>query len=88
MGKFRQTFLYYTLIGTVSLSVFLWFWQKFPVEINLDHDLLIAALLAGLAAGFGSGLVYRVGGTTGGPTSLPAFSKNTLGLAWAARCYF
>ncbi len=80
--------LYYTLIGTVSLSVFLWFWQKFPVEINLDHDLLIAALLAGLAAGFGSGLVYRVGGTTVGPTSLPAFSKNTLGLAWDARCYF
>ncbi|MGH2152952.1 YitT family protein, partial [Enterococcus faecalis] len=57
-----KRFLYYTLIGTVSLSVFLWFWQKFPVEFNLDHDLLIAALLAGLAAGFGSVLVYRVGG--------------------------
>lgn len=38
--------LYYTLIGTVSLSVFLWFWQKFPVEINLDHDLLIVASLS------------------------------------------
>ncbi|OJG97978.1 YitT family protein [Enterococcus termitis] len=57
---------YYTILGTVSLSVFLWLWQRFPIEVNLDHDLLIASLLAGLAAGIGSGFVYRVGGTTGG----------------------
>ncbi|MTD38940.1 DUF2179 domain-containing protein [Erwinia sp. CPCC 100877] len=57
---------YYTILGTVSLSVFLWLWQRFPIVVNLDHDLLIASLLAGLAAGTGSGLVYRVGGTTGG----------------------
>lgn len=79
--NFRQTFLYYTLIGTVSLSVFLWFWQKFPVEINLDHDLLIAALLAGLAAGFGSGLVYRVGGTTGGTDVIARIFEKYFGIS-------
>ena len=66
----------------MSLSVFLWFWQKFPVEINLDHDLLIAALLAGFTAGFGSTLFTAQAEPLVGPTSLPAFSKNTLGLAY------
>ncbi len=58
--------LAYTILGTVSLSVALWVWQRVPIEINLEHDLLIVALLAGLIAGVGSGLVYRMGGTTGG----------------------
>ncbi|MFC4771338.1 YitT family protein [Enterococcus hermanniensis] len=57
---------YYTILGTVSLSVFLWIWQRVTIEINLDHDLFIVSILAGLVAGFGSGLVYRNGGTTGG----------------------
>lgn len=57
---------YYTILGTISLSVFLWIWQRVTIEINLDHDLFIVSILAGLVAGFGSGLVYRNGGTTGG----------------------
>jgi uncharacterized membrane-anchored protein YitT (DUF2179 family) len=58
--------LMYTVLGTLSLSFFLFVWQRVPVAINLDHDLLIVALLAGFFAGIGSGLVYRFGGTTGG----------------------
>ena len=58
--------LAYTVLGTVSLSAFLWIWQRVPLQINLQHDLLIVSLLAGLIAGTGSGLVYRMGGTTGG----------------------
>lgn len=57
--------LAYTVLGTVSLSAFLWIWQRVPLQINLQHDLLIVSLLAGLIAGTGSGLVYRMGGTTG-----------------------
>lgn len=57
---------FYTILGTISLSGFLWLWQRVPLEINLEHDLLIVALLAGLTGGIGSGLVYRCGGTTGG----------------------
>lgn len=36
------------------------------MNIAVDNDLLIAALLAGFAGGLGSGLIYRVGGTAGG----------------------
>lgn len=61
----RRSF-FYTIYGTAALSVFLWIWQRVPFEISVDHDLLIASLLAGLAGGIGSGLVYHVGGTTGG----------------------
>ncbi len=56
----------YTLYGTMALSVFLWIWQRVPIEINIQHDLLLSALGAGLFGGFGCGIVYRFGGTTGG----------------------
>jgi len=72
---------YYTIFGTIALSAFLWFWQKFPVVINLDHDLLIASLLAGLAAGLGSGLVYRVGGTTGGTDIIARILEKNFGVS-------
>lgn len=55
-----------TIYGTVMLSVFLWLWQRLPVQLNLHHDLFIAGVMAGLCGGFGSGLIYRAGGTTGG----------------------
>lgn len=58
--------MFYTLYGTLALSMFLWIWQRVPIQINIQHDLLLASLGAGLFGGFGSGLVYRFGGTTGG----------------------
>ena len=58
----RRSF-FYTIIGTVALSAWLFIWQKVTFNIDLDHDLLISALIAGLLAGFGSGIIYRVGGT-------------------------
>ena len=58
--------MFYTLYGTAMLSIFLWIWQRVPIEINIQHDLLLAALGAGLFGGFGCGIVYRFGGTTGG----------------------
>jgi len=70
--------LIYTILGTGSLSGWMWIWQRIPFHIDLQHDLLISALLAGLAAGIGSGLVYRVGGTTGGSDIVGRiFEKNT-----------
>ncbi|MBP2099683.1 YitT family protein [Enterococcus rivorum] len=72
---------YYTILGTFSLSFFLWIWQLFPVEINLDNDLLIASLLAGLAGGIGSGFVYRVGGTTGGTDVIARILEKKIGIS-------
>jgi uncharacterized membrane-anchored protein YitT (DUF2179 family) len=62
----RTSFIY-TLIGTVSLSVFLWLFQRFSfVEIPLKDDLALAALFAGVFIGVGLGIIFRYGGTTGG----------------------
>lgn len=76
----RRSF-FYTVLGTVSLSCFLWLWQRVPLEINLDSDLLIVSLLAGLSAGIGSGLVYRMGGTTGGSDIVARILEQNYGIS-------
>jgi uncharacterized membrane-anchored protein YitT (DUF2179 family) len=61
----RSVFLY-TLIGTVSVSVFLWIFQRYQIEMPLNDDMTLAALFAGGAIGIGLGIIFRFGGTTGG----------------------
>lgn len=63
---FGKKALALTIYGTVLMSVFIDLWMKFPINLNLDGDFLIAALLAGIFAGLGSGVVFRYGATTGG----------------------
>lgn len=55
-----------SIYGTVTMSFFIWLFQRINLTIDVNQDLLIASLLAGLCAGVGSGLVFRFGGTTGG----------------------
>lgn len=57
---------YYTLIGTFSVSFFLWVFQKVQFHIPLRDDLFLAALFAGVFIGVGLGITFRYGGTTGG----------------------
>ncbi|MCA1058347.1 YitT family protein [Rossellomorea aquimaris] len=57
---------YYTVIGTVALSVFLWIFQRYQMTIDLEGDLFLAALFAGIFIGIGLGIIFRYGGTTGG----------------------
>lgn len=64
----RTTFVY-TLIGTFSVSLFLWIFQRYEIfnlHINLQNDMMLAALLAGLFIGVGLGIIFKYGGTTGG----------------------
>ncbi|RKD72835.1 uncharacterized membrane-anchored protein YitT (DUF2179 family) [Sinobaca qinghaiensis] len=62
----RVVFIY-TLIGTFSISLFLWLFQQFPlVYLPLQEDLTLAALFSGVLVGSGLGIVFRFGGTTGG----------------------
>ncbi|MEI3610773.1 YitT family protein [Pseudogracilibacillus sp. SO30301A] len=61
----RTTFIY-TLIGTFSVSLFLYIFQIKPFHINLQSDLTLAALFAGVFIGVGLGIIFRYGGTTGG----------------------
>lgn len=57
-----------TLWGTICLAFFLNFWRLIPIinQLNLEHDLLLAAISAGLLSGLGLGIVFRYNGTTGG----------------------
>src|SRR5699024_4704587 len=61
----RDTF-YYTLIGTVAVSVFLGIFQKYTFHLGLESDLILATLFAGVFLGTGLGVIFRYGGTTGG----------------------
>ena len=61
----------YTLIGIVSLSVFLALIEqmieiKWLVPFQGSHDYMLVALYAGVSLGTGLGIVFRFGGTTGG----------------------
>jgi uncharacterized membrane-anchored protein YitT (DUF2179 family) len=61
-----RSVLLYTIIGTMSVSVFLWLFQRNQIEIPLRDDMTLAALFAGGAIGIGLGIIFRFGGTTGG----------------------
>lgn len=71
----------YTIHGTVCLSVFIWLFQRMSFSIDLAHDTLIAALLAGIFAGIGGGIVFRFGGTTGGGDIIGRYFEQKKGFA-------
>lgn len=80
MGK---KLLAYTIWGTVSLSFFLWFWRLIPIitQLDLEHDLLISAGLAGILSGFGLGLVFRYNGTSGGTDIIARIFQMKFGIS-------
>lgn len=57
---------FYTIIGTVSVSIFLWIFQRYQINMPLNDDMFLAALFAGVFVGVGLGIIFRYGGTTGG----------------------
>jgi len=52
-----------SLVGTVSLSVWLYILPVFPI---INHDLILASLYGGVLQGLGIGLAFAGRGTTGG----------------------
>ena len=70
---------YYTIIGTVALSIFLWIFQRFQMTINLEGDLFLAALFAGVFIGIGLGIIFRYGGTTGGVDIIARLAHKYIG---------
>ena len=61
----KKAFIY-TVVGTVSVSIFLKVFQVYQFDIHLKDDLFLVSLFAGVFVGLGLGLVFRFGGTTGG----------------------
>lgn len=74
----KRTFIY-TIIGTISVSVFLKIFQTYEVNMNLQDDLLLVSLFAGVFVGVGLGIVFRFGGTTGGVDILARLANKYLG---------
>lgn len=56
----------YTVIGTVSVSVFLKLFDTYEFHLGLEGDLFLVSLFAGVFVGVGLGIIFKYGGTTGG----------------------
>ena len=58
--------LYSSLLGSISLSIWLAIFERIPLHIDLQGDLIIVALVSGVLLGVGLGIIFNAGGTTGG----------------------
>ncbi|WP_419894949.1 YitT family protein [Macrococcus psychrotolerans] len=76
----RLSFIY-TLTGTLSVSLFLWICERYPMHIDLKDDLLLASLFGGVFIGMGLGIIFRFGGTTGGVDILARLMKKYFDIA-------
>ena len=74
----KRSFIY-TVIGTVSVSVFLKLFQIYQFDTNMQDDKLLVALFAGVFIGIGLGIVFRSGGTTGGVDIIARLAHKYLG---------
>lgn len=74
-----RSVLLYTIIGTLSVSVFLWIFQRYQIDMPLRDDLTLAALFAGAAIGVGLGIIFRFGGTTGGVDIIARLTHKYIG---------
>ncbi|WP_134686659.1 YitT family protein [Brevibacillus migulae] len=81
----RAAFIY-TIIGTVSLSVFL---SLFEGTLALPlNDKLLASLYAGVAVGAGLGIIFRYGGTTGGVDIIARLLQKHFGISMGRTLFF
>lgn len=68
---FGRSAMLYTVVGTLSLSLFLWLMETFIrwgwiTPFTTETDYFLVTLYAGITLGTGLGIVFRFGGTTGG----------------------
>lgn len=77
---FGKRSLFLTIYGTVTMSIFIWLWQKVPIAMGLEHDMMLVAVVGGLCAGLGSGIVFRYGATTGGTDIIGRIAEEKLGI--------
>src|SRR5699024_11064582 len=74
----KNTFIY-TIIGTISVSIFLEIFQIYSLPIPLHSDMTLAGIFAGAFIGVGLGSVLRNGGTTGGVDIIARIVNKFLG---------
>lgn len=81
----RTSFIY-TILGTVSLSVFLSLFDG-VLPLPMD-DRLLASLYAGVAVGIGLGIIFRYGGTTGGVDIIARMLQKYWGVSMGRTLFF
>jgi uncharacterized membrane-anchored protein YitT (DUF2179 family) len=74
----KRVFIY-TVIGTVSVSIFLKIFMANQIDIHLQDDMFLVALFAGLFIGLGLGIIFRYGGTTGGSDIIARLGHKYIG---------
>lgn len=77
---FGRKMMVYTIYGTTLMYFFVYIFQKIPLYIDLQHDYLVVALVAGICAGIGNGIVFRYGGTTGGSDIIASVMEDKYGI--------
>lgn len=82
-----RTGFVYTIIGTVSLSVFLSLFEGILHPSPLS-DRLLSALYAGVTVGAGLGIIFRYGGTTGGTDIIARLLQKHLGISIGRTLFF
>ena len=58
--------LHLSLLGTFAVTAWLALFERIPLVVDLDHDLMIVSMFAGILSGIGLGIIFKAGGTTGG----------------------
>lgn len=76
---FEKRTIMYTLISIASSSFLLYITED--MGRKLTNDTLLAAIFAGLLVGVGLGIIFRVGGTSGGTTILARVANQLWGLS-------
>lgn len=61
----KQT-LYYSIVGTLGVTAWLALFERIPIHIPLEGDLVLVSILGGILLGAGLGIIFKAGGTTGG----------------------
>ncbi|OIK16856.1 hypothetical protein BIV60_02240 [Bacillus sp. MUM 116] len=80
-----KTSFIYTIVGTVSLSVFLSVFENFSLPLQ---DLMLASLYAGVTVGIGLGIVFRFGGATDGIDIIAHLLKKYMGWSIGRTLFF
>ncbi|GKZ07899.1 hypothetical protein ANS015_27820 [Paraclostridium bifermentans] len=64
---FGKKFLLYSMLSTFTFSTMYNTFERIGFLVpNLEHNMLLASILAGIGVGIGVGLVVRGGGASGG----------------------
>lgn len=79
----KRTFIY-TLVGLTAVSIFLEVTKTWGTKLD---DLLLVALYTGVLVGVGLGMIFRVGGTTGGVDIIARLTNKYFGWSFG-RTFF